>query len=353
MKYHFWMLALFSLLTFVDLPSSHCAERRPGTAFDTFFHRRSHFVAETEACTRADGSRGLNQSWVGECGGLANRDLRKNSFVGYTLAGADLTRASLVGNRTLRGILLQQTRLDRVDASHSVWETGTWARVSARDANFENSTWIDQRLSDVNLSGATMAGIQIQNFVGERINFSHSSWQRGGVQSPRTIGRFLCDGCIWDDADLSGLQWNGAELQRGSFLRVTLHGTSFKDSNLWGARFIGGVEMDASVEFKGAVIAFADFSSGSIEGTSFESTNAEGSIWRDARLSGYIHFRNSNLRSSDWTGAVLGPVDFDGADLSDANFSGASLSRTSFRGAKLNGARFDGARMDGVEGITQ
>ncbi|MFM8279930.1 MAG: pentapeptide repeat-containing protein [Candidatus Limnocylindrus sp.] len=107
---------------------------------------------------------------------------------------------------------------------------------------------------------------------------------------------------MFDDADVSNLQ----------FLSCTLNGTSFFKCKMNNAKFTG------------SMIAFASLLQVTGTNTVFDKVHATG---------------------TSFCACVLIDATFDYASLCDADFSGSNLQGASFRGAVLHGAAFVGANL--------
>ena len=126
------------------------------------------------------------------------------------------------------------------------------------------------------------------------------------------------------DADLAGLNLNGANLAGGDLSRTQLKNSRLIGTNLNRAK-LNGANLEAAMliqaHLNGADLRGADLLSASLSGADLRGTELAG-----ADLSWTF------LTSSDFSMARVIDVDFNGADLRGANFTGATM-----RGAFLLG----------------
>ena len=133
------------------------------------------------------------------------------------------------------------------------------------------------------------------------------------------------DYTIEPEANLSGVNFTGANLEEANFTRANLRGADFDNANLFKANLSGAI-FDGGTEFIEANLEEANLS-----GTDF----SEAGVFGDAN--------GANLRGVSLNGANLSPSDGSvrrlvGLDLAYADLRGANLRLVEFVETNLSGA---------------
>ena len=158
-----------------------------------------------------------------------------------------------------------------------------------------------------------------------------------------------------DRIDLTGANFNNANLDGAAFINANLTGAKFTEVQIYRTDFTGVDLTGATFSFKsdraGATLSFK-------KGYKPEDTILNGATLEDMRFrsvdfnkiafDGSTDFRGADLRDADFLNfrnvddLVL---DFTGADLQNANFEDAILEGGIFSGANLENANMKDARM--------
>ena len=158
------------------------------------------------------------------------------------------------------------------------------------------------------------------------------------------------------DADLSKVNWIGANLSGANLSGANFWGANLSETNLskgnfskaeFNAAFLIGANLKEA-DFTGAQLNIADFTGARADPDAAKIFRADPEIFR-ADLSGAI-FTEAQLMGAHLSGANLSGANFSkaylsGADLSGADLSGADLSGTNIIGANLIGANLIGANL--------
>jgi uncharacterized protein YjbI with pentapeptide repeats len=161
---------------------------------------------------------------------------------------------------------------------------------------------------------------------------------------------------VWEEEDLARVDWDGARLERVTFVECR-----FDDASL--AELVS-----ARCVFDRCVLTGVAMSGSRHEGTAFLSCRFDRAklfdvTWTGCKLTG-SQFPGATLRpmtttESDWSytslrGADLSGLDLSGlrlseADLADADLRECDLTRADLRHARLQGAELRGANLRGAE----
>jgi uncharacterized protein YjbI with pentapeptide repeats len=160
--------------------------------------------------------------------------------------------------------------------------------------------------------------------------------------------------------NLSGLDFNRANLARVDLFGAKLVGANFSHANLSGAKLDLAWIMRAN-------FAHANLSNASLLGlvvaSGLDYSPAEAATFRGANFSGariIARLARFDLQGANFSGARMGAdmrnqsmgllrCDLSGADLAGANFAGADLSRALLRFADLKGANLIHANLTGAD----
>lgn len=241
------------------------------------------------ACVNSKGEKGLNPSFLGQCGDfagakLANLDLSEIDFSGSRFVNADL-QLSKFDDTTLVNVDFQGAKLSGVGFSGAV----------IRNANFKGSS-----LKNVLFGGAEIIE---SDFTNVDLSMSALSYVR-------------FEGC-----GLEGAKFNGSTLDGAEFNRAQLKGANFAGANLQKA------------QLDDARIAQADFSGANLTQASLRRVKGEG-----------VKFGRAILRNADLANAELKGAGFRGVKMEGAILSSADLEKSDLRSASLENAKIDGTR---------
>ena len=173
------------------------------------------------------------------------------------------------------------------------------------------------------------------------------------------------------DRDLSGLNFNGANLSQSDFTGCVFRGANLKDISFASATLFG-------CDLSKCMMQNADFSRADLRGTDIQLsdlTNAnfskadlrtgssiirqrrtselygrtgEGRVTFNGSIMTNANFKGASANMADFSDALLENADFSMADMRDAILNGANLSNAEFDGADLRDAEFNAANLTGA-----
>ncbi len=201
----------------------------------------------------------------------------------------------------------------------------------------------DRPIFNLALDKADLSGV---NFKGANLSFASL---KGATF--RGVG----DDQRWDTfddwiANLNGAQLKQANLSEANLSRVLMVGTDFSRANLKGAKLSNARLVGANLS--SAQLMGADVSGAVLENVSLTGADLSEAIFNDAdlyaaRLGRVIAIGTqlpfANLSKTDWQAADLSGANLQRADLSNANLSATRLTNTNFRSANLTGVNFRNA----------
>ncbi len=158
--------------------------------------------------------------------------------------------------------------------------------------------------------------------------------QRGAIVVADDFVKSVRAGRDFTDADLSGFELAGAQLDAAPFRKANLHSANLTKTSLHGAMLSEANLCWAKLD--GANLNRADLSLAHLIGAGLTAADLSHAQCRGAGFNG-AKLRNSNLA---------------GADLSDADFRQADLTGANLTGAVLDGARWNAAILEDIRGIS-
>lgn len=223
-------------------------------------------------------------------------------------------------------------------------------------------------LDKVDLSGIKLKNSNLTNANLQGVRF----YGTGEDRRPGTFDDWISDlsGANFEGANLTGASFNSAVMNRTTFVRAVLNKANFSNGNLNSANFSSAILIGSSLQqamlkdasFTGADIGSANLSGANLsgarltkvkaQGAQLPLTNLEKSEWQGADLSG-ADLNGANLQKADLSSTKLANANLKDANLQDANLRNADLSSVDFRGANLAGANFKGAVFSGKPGSDQ
>ncbi|MGX5656261.1 pentapeptide repeat-containing protein [Geodermatophilus nigrescens] len=154
------------------------------------------------------------------------------------------------------------------------------------------------------------------------------------------------DGAEVTDADLSSVDWWGAELEGVTFTRCRFHDADLTElvtrRCVFDSCVLTGVRMSGSRHRGSAFLSCR-----------FDRARLIDVVWDGCKLTG-SHFPGATLRpltstDCDWSWTSLRGADLSGTDLSGQRFREADLTDADLRECDLTGADLDRARMQGAK----
>ncbi len=251
---------------------------------------------------------------------MVETNLGEANFEQTRLCGADLTGAILYKARLVQTDLTG-ARLDKADLSEVVLDKPIFAAIKAKET----------MICKADLSGVDFRGADL-----EQCTFMESSLERADFSGAKLKATAFID-VAGADARFDGAVMTNvrlARLERGtSFARGQFGGADLSNANLRGADLTGA-------SFRDAILNQADLSSCKLAGANFEGARAVESRWIKADLT------DANMCRTDLMNALLTRAIVRGARFEEANLFRADAAaakgdnRTSFRGANVNQVRF-------------
>ncbi len=228
-----------------------------------------------------------------------------NPFGGYDFSNIDLSRSTFVG-------------------------------TSLAGANLSVASGV-KLTPDTNLVGAVLSdGTRGVNLAGQNLS-GFKGW--AASDDGKTPGADL------RSVNLSGADLYQADLTGANLSAASLVGADLAQSNLKSAILVGallGVAPDSSAataaNLSEAYMPLADFTDADLRSVKFD----------DARIYGAVKFVRARLDSASMVGAMLAEADFSQATLTNAQFRQAVLVNAKFPGANLLNADFGKAYVEGA-----
>lgn len=229
-----------------------------------------------------------------ELASMREADFSSSDFTSANLYSADLkasilSMAKLVDTQAVQ-VTADEVQMDQADCSRTNF---TEARMA--QANFYRA----------NLSGAvfTQTNCKRSDFSG--VSARLCQFNQADLSDSQADFKSNFDEAIFDNANLSGLNWNKASIASGRFDRANLNNADLTGCVLTGSRMVG-------VEGKKLCLDRCDLTGADLSGI-----NAfEGSM------------RNANLQRVNMIGANLFGVDFLDAKIEGMNYQGSLIGRT-------------------------
>jgi len=170
------------------------------------------------------------------------------------------------------------------------------------------------------------------------------------------------EGVDWSFASLERRSLAGSNLARGNFTKVSLTGADLRGADLTGAIFdeadLSQANLSratlAKARFGGATLTSADLSHTKGSGVSFEGASLKGANLRQARLLEAIfdganldgaNANKADLSHSSFVKATLDAMNLRDGKLREATLAGASLDRADLRDADLTGSNVHGVNL--------
>lgn len=229
------------------------------------------------------------------------------------------------------------------DVQHDI----NFSHADLVDANFSNYTLIGCIFDDANLSGVDLRGVSLLDTKVEHVStinmemFKPLNMDRSSFAHTNLSGFNIHDSIVRDSQ--YGINFSHAILRDANFSNYILESCSFNYADLTGADLTGVSLLDTKVEHV-STIDMNLFRPENINGASFAYTDLSGlskyNINLDFTLAKYtnVSFAHAILRGANFHGAKLKGANFSGADLSDANLSLARLGSVNLSDANLSGA---------------
>jgi uncharacterized protein YjbI with pentapeptide repeats len=172
---------------------------------------------------------------------------------------------------------------------------------------------------------------QLDIILGQGIK-KWNAWRRQNVKVRPDLS-----GADFQEADLNGADLRRANLSGADLSDATLYKADLRRANLWGATLMDATLYKADLrgaDLHNSLLYRAILEKADLRGADFTWANLRRAYLRDAQLSG-TKFGEANLRRADLRGADLSK-----SDLRQADLNRADLRRANLAGADLRGVRF-------------
>jgi uncharacterized protein YjbI with pentapeptide repeats/uncharacterized RDD family membrane protein YckC len=220
--------------------------------------------------------------------------------------------------------IAKQLTLYSGQLGHSRLERVDLSRVEAGEGKF--SLFLDRTdLSGIHFQGAQLNRASFQNTI-----FS-------GAGQDKHIGTFDDLSADLSQADLSGSDLTAAQLSRVALKRANLLQATLDRANLSQAQL-------SHANLSSAQLIEANLRAANLAGASLTGANLGSANLTDADLKGANLGRIQAL-GADFTEATLSNSNGQGADLSAANFRGANLQQANLTSSQLKGANLQNAQL--------
>lgn len=318
-----------------------------------------------------------------EAAKLAGIAMPNRDFCGLDLSGLDLSGLDLSGSflesANLEGTNLSNAKLNDVVLARTRIVKTNLQGADLRGANLGGATIDKATFDGADLSGVIFSLAEIKNTtfvggkleraqlyevkIGENVDFSQISakWTlflRVGLVGVRFAGADFSNGAF-AELDLTGANFDGAILEKTTFLQCKLDRTSFRRGKYQGVQVVHGCSCEeadfsesdlTNANFRSARLVNAklgrcqlyqaDFSSADLTGGNLYQSKARQSMFIRTNLT------NAGMISMDLMNAILQKSILHGTDLSGANLFGADLSRVRVDGrTKIQDTNMNKARV--------
>lgn len=240
------------------------------------------------------------------------------------------------------GADLSSRELDGANLQGAFFDGANFQGVSLVGANLENVSLAGANLSHANLTGANLKGANLgcANLFGTNLRDAN------------------LEGAIFDKATFEGLDCQGANMNKASFLSIHAISANFSNANLTHSKWTG-INLDADMENMGAkapsiddVILPMDIGGIDFSGADLSFATLLGCVAKDG-----IQFTAANLSKASLQRCHFKKADFSkatfssssvvlGSTISESDFSSASITASFFHGANLSHSNFHLARLD-------
>jgi len=192
---------------------------------------------------------------------------------------------------------------------------------------------------------ADLKGINLANRVLDNINLNGANLSEANLQGASLKG-----------ANLSDIQYESANFNNAVYDQKTQFPTGF-DPQAHGMRFEPIVGPQADFQGMDLSTAKVDFSNKDLSGANFEGANLSGVAFKDSTLSNVnftnaklskASFKNCDLSNTQFTNAILKHAQFKQVNFENTHFTETDLSHADLTDANLNGAQFTRTKMVGA-----
>lgn len=207
-------------------------------------------------------------------------DLRRSDFTAADMRGAKLTGALL--SRSVFGCADPKREI----LNHLKREKNRPTCTQLNDASFALTNLQESKFQGVRARGVTFFSARIQGAVFDNFGTRPDPKRKEGGDEDGSFVELSLLGSSFKKADLQGAIFRDVDLRATYFGRSNLHAASFIDSKMSGA------------SFRKASAFWADFSSTHLEGASFYRANLHGAKFEKSKIA-HTKFEKSTLCQTD------------------------------------------------------
>jgi uncharacterized protein YjbI with pentapeptide repeats len=254
---------------------------------------------------------------------LAEASLRNVSMLGANLVGSNLILANFEAS-DLTGAHMSNTNLTGSNMDRTCLKGVSLENANIRNVSFKNSdlrialmVGVDLStadISNVNFTGANLSGIDFTSVDISTINLTGANLT-GANLTGMDLSTINLTGTILSEADLTQVNLSGVSLVNQEMVGTNLTSADLNGANLTEAKLVDIKGLGA--DFSNATLVHANLSAADLTGAIMQSANLE-----SANLEG------ANLEEANLRAANLTDTDLYGADLTDTNLTGATLTGT-------------------------
>jgi len=204
-------------------------------------------------------------------------------------------------------------------------------------------------LTGVQLEWADLARARLENTILNYSNLSNANLIKANLKDAELNNAKLIETEL-DGADLSGAQLIKANLSKAKLVWVKLIGANLREAKFCGADLsdtdLSGAKL-VNADFSDAILCRAKLSIGEtiINNTDFRNADLSGTELSEFTLNGL------NFSDAKFIGAVLKEVKLIRANLSGANLSGADLTKANLSDANLSDADLNKTKFKGAKNL--
>jgi len=190
------------------------------------------------------------------------------------------------------------------------------------------------------LSEAELSGV---NFTGA--NLHKTSIRKAQLNNANMNGSDLSESDL-TAASMENVDLRGANLDKANLSNATLSGASLREAKLTDANLSGTVL--ANADMKKADLTAANLYQANLQDANLEYVQLNYADLREAKLS-FAFLRYANLSGANLGEANLTGVQLRGANMQQANLAKANMHDSDLTGATMQGVDLSGAKMQGTD----
>ena len=270
--------------------------------------------------------------------------LESANLTGTVLAGANLCDAVLA-HAVLMSTHCQGAQLDRANLGGARIEKSDFGHASLVGAVFQKAT-----LREVSWHGAKLDGIRLDDAVTQAIDFSQATCDamllffRRDLRGCSFAGARFAQ-CTFVECELGGASFAGAVFAKCAFVAIQAERVDFSGLAIASGCFAQACVLTGA-DFSRAHLPQMNFRGAAMAGARFTAAQLQGADFSECALTG-ADFRQADLRQARFVRAVLRQAQLSAANLMEAVFQHATLQDTDYRHANLFQSDFARVRLAG------